>query len=133
MIGVKVYWYDDEKTMLYYVADQNWRWESFYEVMSQIQTLTEQKQDPFYLIADFTRLHSLPAQALIHFRYLSDQIPPNMSTVAMIGVSPIIRRLYGSFARVYSKITVILDMRFVDSLDEAVALLKDERQRNRRL
>lgn len=117
-----IYWYDDQQTILYYQAQSSWTWSDFYHLMSQICQMTANKPAPVHIIADFTECPSLPKDALLHFRSLSDQLPDNIGIVAMVGVRPIIRYLYTTFARIYAKLTQILDMRFVNTLDEALEL-----------
>jgi hypothetical protein len=126
-MAVQVYWYDYEETTLFYYADPQWQWTDYYQLMTQIRALVVPKEYRVRLIADFSACPSLPKDALLHFRYLSDQLPDNLRLVVMIGAHPEVRQLYTAFRRVYGKLTRILDMRFVGNLEEAVHLLARER------
>lgn len=120
---VRVYWVNDEQTILRYDFEGVWTWEDFYPVYEQAIQMETSVTHRVDIIINMLDSKSIPGNALSHMKSMTDKLPENVGMGVFITRNRFVNILYDSGARFYPKIrdTFVI----VSSLEEAMSLITD--------
>lgn len=124
-MGIKVNWYDKDKTIVRYEFEGQWRWDDLHEAIKQVNALLESVNHPVYIIIDVTEGTIVPAGAFSHMRMRSMNAAPNWAGGIFVGMNTFLKTLITTFIKVYPK----LGERYAvcNTMDEALAVIAEKR------
>ena len=100
-MGIQVHWDNDEKTIACYEFSDPWTWEQFHEAVAKIHTMVRSVTNKVDYIADMSRSHIAPGNALLHIRHAIQEAPPNSGLLVVVGGSA----FAGAILKVVSRFT----------------------------
>ncbi|MFN8375087.1 MAG: hypothetical protein U0694_19700 [Anaerolineae bacterium] len=103
-MGVRVYWDNDEKKIIWYVLEGRWTWPEFYAAYNEALELESSVSHRFHCIMDLRQAIGMPANILMHVKNLTDRQPDNIGITVMVTYEPFIYSLYRIGVKFYSKI-----------------------------
>lgn len=124
-----VQWLDEnEKSILHVQVIGRWQWREFDNAVMRVDVLAEKlaQQRPIRMIFDISEMSLLPPDFARRFKtdYLKRDI--YVSCVAVLGADQYIRIIWSILKKLHADMK--LHVVFVDSIEEAVALLPECRE-----
>ena len=132
-MGITVQWDNDEKTVIRQTFNGRWTWDDLYAALDYVAKLTDSVPHRVDAIVDVRHLSMLPGGSLFSFntRQHADKLAKrndvNRGSIIIVGANPLLRGLYDSFRGLYA--STASDVHFVASIEQARALLHDNRER----
>lgn len=125
---IQIIWDNEEKTVLRASYIGRWTWEELYVEIDQSNALLDSVEHNVDIIHDWSQSARIPPDAMVHARNLIPKIHPRVRVNIHVGVDSSFTMLWKIFARVYSAIAGRKKFYFVNTIEEARALLMSEGQ-----
>ena len=126
----KIYWHDDEQTILVHLVIQAWDWETAYQSISMLNDAVLQQVSDVYTIHHLQGLSSLIPKGrnvLMHFRRLVQFDPPNERLVIVVAKSSIMTTFLKTVFEGALLSGIGSKYRFVGTMDEAFATIREHK------
>ena len=125
-MSIVLNWFDEKNTVLLYTFEGSWTWEEFHELDDPVWELVATVGYRIDLIIDWTRSAGFPLGIMSSMHRAGENVIPQTDGLTIsIGGPYLIKIMLGIFRRTYPKAAGAY--RLVDSLDEAITLLEQER------
>ncbi|MDZ4763627.1 MAG: hypothetical protein SGI73_03680 [Chloroflexota bacterium] len=128
-MGIAVQWDDDAHTIARMDFDGKWTWTDLKNANDQMGTMIASVDHPVAVITDVTRSNHLPEGALSEARSISGGLRGQVAGGLIVAVraSTLVKSLFPIFFNVYGKRAGFPMTYFVDTLDDARALIREKR------
>lgn len=127
-----VRWYDDSRTILLCEVSPQWTWRDAHQVMQWINAQSTRANHPIQTIIHFLTDDSAvlpPGRAIPALRQLILMNSPKNELTVIVGANTLLHQLFTITSQVYRlRPSYVAQYHFVESLDAAVALIKDHRR-----
>ena len=100
-MGVQVLWDNDEKTIACYNFSDPWTWDEFHQAVTEMHKMVGSVTNKVDFIADMTKSHIAPGNALFHIRRAIQDAPGNSGLLVVVGGSAFV----GAILKVVSRLT----------------------------
>jgi hypothetical protein len=121
-MAIRVFWDDQDKTVLRYEFSGLWTWDEFHAAMRQGWAMLDSVQHPVDVINDFSVCDFVPPNSLSHFVRAARRTHPNSRHIVVVGVhNPFLRAIGTILGRMFPEMAQ--KMSYADSLEEARAML----------
>ena len=121
---IDVEWDNSLQTILRCELKGAWTWEELMDVLPTTRAMVSQMQHIVHVIAVFDGTNHAPMNAFPFIKKAMGNRSPNIGIVLLVNCHPIGKAVIRSFSMVYKNIGS--SFAFVDSLEEARVLLKEE-------
>ncbi len=126
-MGITVQWDDDSKTVIRLDFMGKWTWTELHEANAAMGKMVKDVSTRIDLITDLSTSHILPEGALSQARSITMREKMDMGIIVAVRAGKFIEILYGMFQQLYGKRSGFPDTFFVNSLEEARALIHSKR------
>jgi hypothetical protein len=116
---IEVNWDNEENKVVRVSYSKYWEWDEIYYAENMGNELAEAVPYEIAVIHDMSRMYRFPANALTHIRALMLNMHPRMKYIIFVGMRPLVRVIWNTFAEIYTSLTRERVFIFVDTLDEA--------------
>ncbi len=120
---IQVSWHNDHQTAITICYQRPWDWAEFEKARVQLLALLDGTHHPVDLVLDVRDAGAPPSGAFGHFQKSLQTNHPNTRQVIFLGERLLVTSFLDVLLRVYGRFTSTSLIRFVDSLEEAEALL----------
>jgi hypothetical protein len=120
-VPIEVGWDQDAQNVLLVSYSKYWDWDEIYYAENVGNDLVEEIPGDIAVIHDMSRMYRFPANALSHIRALVLNMHPRMKVIIFVGMRPLVRVIWNTFAEIYTALLRERVCIFVDTLDEARA------------
>ncbi len=120
---IQVSWRNDRQTAITICYQRPWDWAEFETARIQLLALLEGTHHPVDLILDVRQAGAPPDGAINRFHKTLQTNHPNTRQVIFLGERYLVTSFLDVLLRVYGRFNSASLIRFVDSLEEAEALL----------
>lgn len=103
-MSVTVDWFNEEKTIIKYQFEGQWKWEELYIALQQVDVMMNSVQHTVYIIVDYQKSSGVPAGALTHLRSSTMKAAPNWGGGVFIGISSLVQALLNVFTSLNKKL-----------------------------
>ena len=125
-MGIQVVWDDSEQTIIRWDFDSDWDWSDFWNAFSESIRIGEGYTKRVDVIPNVTHTKRLPIGALGAFKSVDTRLPDFVKLVVVAGSDSMTRMMIKTFAQ----INRIDSWRTATTLEEARAIIAEDRQRN---
>jgi len=125
-MAIHVLWDDAEQSIIRWDFDSEWDWNDFWNAFAESIRMGEGYTRRVDVIPNVTNTKRLPIGALGAFKTVDTKMPDFTKLVVVAGSDSITRTIIKTFAQ----INRIDSWRTATTVDEARALIMDDRQRN---
>ncbi len=126
-MAAKFDWDNAEKTRGRYELDEHWSWEEVNQVMAE-SWIQISKVDQIVDSIMISHSSSLPPNAMIHLRSLSQNRPSNTGILVLVGASGFQRSMFQVFTALYGgTLRREVPLVFANSVAEAYMLLAQKK------
>jgi hypothetical protein len=119
MLGeyMRVYWDDDEKTILIRELASEWTWDDYQlSILAMRQMILEVKHEIFVII-DGRPIKKLPKDALHHFQAGNRKLPPQVKMRLLVSTNKLSHEIYSILRRISA--ADFENFHFVPSIEDA--------------
>jgi hypothetical protein len=118
---IEVSWDNDEKVVLLFTYSKYWDWDEIYYAENAGNELVETVPHNVAVIHDMRHIYRLPSNALAHLQMLMLNMHPRMKYIIFVGMRPLVRVIWNTFAELYAMVMRERKIIFVETLEEARA------------
>jgi hypothetical protein len=122
-MAVRVFWDNDDQTIIHYQFDENWTWDEFFPAKAHAQELINTVSHKVGVILETHHNGVIPHNLLGNFRNGLRTKHPNTAIVVIVVTRPFIRTMISTVRALSPLAFVHLEMAF--TLDEARLLIHD--------
>lgn len=129
-MGIQVVWENDEHTVLRYVIEDPWSWDDLGNAFRQMHAMMDTVDHKVHSIMDMRKTRNIPTNAFTQIKRagVNDPGHPNHSRLTVfVGASLFAKALLSVIGRTYRTLNEYNDFRFVETVEQAHALLQKER------
>lgn len=123
-MSIEVRWANPEKTLLTYEVHGQWTWAELQRILEKAHAMLDEADGPTPIIADFRDSRFMPDRAMWRGSRIAKGRHPNTGKTIYVGASRFMNVLFDAFKRIYPDLARIVV--FVDTIEEAYALLQDD-------
>jgi len=127
----EVKWLDEAHTIVYVAVIDTWTRDEFVVMRDTARSYIDQANQPVDEIIDLTRIRQLPADAMHQARDSLVYFNPNLGITVFLINTVVILSLYRLFTRLYPQVIEKRDFRIAQTVDEALRLIYEQRQRGK--
>jgi hypothetical protein len=126
----RVYWYDDEKSIVVCEIEQAWTWNDAYAALDELNLLSTSVTHGVYTIFHFHEMTSgLPkGSAIPNIKNLANTDKPNDQLTFFVGFSRLLEGLMNITGNLYRIKTVASKLRFVGSFEAALDQIQQHKR-----
>lgn len=125
---VTVSWFDDKCTIVLYKCEEKWTWEEFNPLYDSVWNMIKSVNYRIDIIVDWTQSAGFPLGVANLIHHASTNIlPEGEGLIICVGGKTLFQILLGAFRRLYPRAASAY--RLVDSFEEAIKLLEQERRK----
>lgn len=117
-------WDNADKSIIRYTFHDDWTWQQLYIALNESRVLQDSVFHRVDIVLDMTKTTHVPDDSAEAFRQIAYTRHPNTGIRIFVGADEAIHDNFDAFARVYRKVAETY--RFVDTFDEAYALIEQE-------
>jgi len=123
---VTVDWYDAQHEIVQYVFEGRWTWDELYSAYNT--AIAMEKSVPYRVdvLLDLLESKSVPANALLHVKNISNKQPDNLGLTIVITPNGFVRALYNAGTQFYKGIAHYF--RVVPTMEEALKMIAEDRK-----
>jgi hypothetical protein len=125
-MSVSARWHDDKKEIVLYVFEGFWTWDELYRTFNEALVMETSVSYRVDVIVDMRLSKSIPANALLHVKNISDKQPDNLGLSIVVTPNAFVRALYNAGSQFYKGIGHYF--RVVPTVDEALQAIAEDRQ-----
>jgi hypothetical protein len=124
-MGIELYWDNDEQTVMLCEFDKHWTWEEMFQTLDTIKKVTDKRDYEIGAIIDVSRGINIPGGSLFSAetrdkaRQMLKMGEDGKGPMVIVGAGSFFKTLMSAFGMITSDKTVLNDVYFTDSLDEA--------------
>jgi len=98
-MSIDLYWDNDDQTVMLAEFGQQWTWDELYAVLKTIKRLSDERNQVFGAMVDVRNGFNIPGnllsrESLNQFKRISELGSGGKGPVVIVGVSPMIRRVF---------------------------------------
>jgi hypothetical protein len=118
-VTIEVGWDNDEQNVVLIRYSKYWDWDEIYYAENVGNELVEGVPYNIAVIHDMSCMYRFPTNALSHLRAMLLNMHPQMRCIIFVGMRPLVRVIWNTFAEIYTSLLRERVIIFVDTLDEA--------------
>jgi hypothetical protein len=128
-MAITVSWDDEARTIIRMDFAGKWTWTELQDANAQMAILTDEVAHPISVITDVSKTQYLPDGALSEARSISGGMMARgkNTLIVAVGASTLVKSLFPIFFNVYGKRTGFPMTHFVNTLEDARALIDEKR------
>ncbi len=123
---ITVEWHNNARSILLYTFSPDWTVADLEAAVNECKHHLSSIAQPVAVLLDYQQADAVPESLLGFGRRLFPVIDKRISTIVMVGASPLFRSTYLAILRSIGKITHTID--FVETVEQALALIDSRRQ-----
>lgn len=123
-MGVQVDWLDDKQIIVYTFANK-WKWDELFAAIEMCHQMMDEVEHPVRTIFDVSRMVGWVENPIANMKRANEFYHPRSSTVAVVGVSRMLRSIITLFQR-FTGFSNKSGVYFFNTLPEAVDFLHTE-------
>ncbi len=125
----KIGWIDPEQTIILIQITGTWSWKQAHMVVEQINHLIASTKHDVYPIFEFSpRANNIPPGSVFsQVRKMMGENHDNEPLNIFVGINPLLRKMIDIVSRAYNLCGVHTKYRFVNTLDDALDLIAQNR------
>lgn len=123
---ITVEWHDNARSILLYTFSPDWTVADLEAAVNQCREQCAAISHPVAVLLDYQQADAVPESLLGFGRRLFPVINKQISTIVMVGDSPLFRSTYLAIMRSIGKTTHAID--FVETVEQALVLIDSRRQ-----
>jgi len=127
-MSIEVNWDNREKTVIRFDYTARWSWQDYYAALDETKSWVENLDYKVYFINKVDNIGHLPANAVNHFKKTAVEFGPYVHLTVIVAHSRFLHLVFDVFQRVAGEWSK--NYRFVESMEEAYALIADYQQQN---
>jgi hypothetical protein len=89
MMGLDVYWEDQQKMIIRQVYDLTWTWDEYLAAFEKIRQLGQEVNYPIGMISEIGQIRSVPPNAILYGAKGIRSLPTNLVLTVMVTSSPL--------------------------------------------
>jgi hypothetical protein len=124
-MGVQVKWLDDKQHVIIYTFANKWKWDDLYAAIETSHRMMDTVGYPVRTIFDVSRMVGWVENPIANMKRANEFYHPRSSTVALVGVSGMLRSIITLFQR-FTRFSNPNGVYFFDTLPEAIDFLHAE-------
>ena len=129
-MGIRIFWDDDEKTVIRYEFEESWTWEDLIAAVQKDDELMAEVDHTVHLILDMRAIRDVPSNPMGHLRSIAGMVSPQLGLVIFVGTNRWAQALVEIFYKVYkSQVKGMSGVAVVATLDEAYAAIAQYKSR----
>jgi hypothetical protein len=127
MLGesMRVFWYDDEKTILIRELASEWTWEDYEMSILQMRQMILEVQHELFVIIDGRQIQKMPKEALHHFQTANRKLPPHVKMRLLVSRNKLAHEIYKMLRRLSP--ADFENFHFVSSIEDAYQKIEAEK------
>ena len=125
-MGIRVVWYDAEKTIIVWEFDGEWEWQDYHAAINTAVVMIKSVDHVVDSIMDLRRNRALPPNALVQGKRWFVVAPPNFGITVVAGGSALIRGIASTIAAVYKRFSERILM--AATVEEAIKIIRTKKQ-----
>ena len=125
-MSISVRWHDDKKEIVLYGFEGVWTWDELYRTFNEALVMETSLSYRVDVIVDMRLSKSIPANALLHVKNITDKQPDNLGLSIIVTPNVFVRALYNAGSQFYKGIGHYF--RVVPTVDEAFRVIAEDRQ-----
>lgn len=125
-MSMTVEWYDENRTVFYFVATKGWTWDDYYSAHYKAIEMLKDVDHTVHILYDMTAADTIPNNALVHFKKMAHLLPAQVGLSVVVSSSMLVRVIFNAFKTVTGDWA--RNYRFVTSVDAALDLIARESQ-----
>src|SRR5258707_1839983 len=123
-MSVSVRWHYDKKEIVLYIFEGIWTWDELYRTYNEAIVMETSVSYRVDVILDMRLSKSIPANALLHVKNISDKQPDNLGLSVLVTPNAFVRALYNAGSQFYKGIAHYF--RVVPTVDEALHVIAQD-------
>jgi hypothetical protein len=124
-MGIQVAWLDDKQRIIVYTFANKWKWDELFAAIETCHRMMDTVDYPVRTIFDVSRMVGWVENPIANMKRANEFYHPRSSTVALVGVSRILRSIVTLFQR-FTRFSNPNGVHFFNTLPEAVDFLNIE-------
>ncbi len=125
-MSVSADWQDEKHDIVFYNFEGAWTWDEMYRAYTKAIALEKSVPYRVDVILDLRRSKSIPANALLHVKNISDKQPENLGLTVVVTPNGFVRALYNAGVAFYKGIGHYF--RVTPTMEEAAQMIAADRQ-----
>ena len=122
-MAVKVYWENDEKTIIRYDFEGHWTWDDLYPEYDRAIKMEKSVDHCVDVILDMRESQSIPLSAITHVRSIAGKQPDNVGLSVLVTTNRAILTLYNVGMKIDKNIAKYFAA--ASTIEEAYALIAE--------
>lgn len=128
-MGIVTEWDNSEKTIICHRFSGRWTSEELREAAEVAWDMIRRVDYRVDVILDVREGSRVPVRLLQQGRHIAVKRPPNAGAIIIVGASSLMQTMYAVSSKLYSYLNSSLSLSFVDTLEEAKALIAAQQQK----
>ena len=124
-MGVQVKWLDNKQRIIVYTFANKWKWDDLFAAIETCHQMMDEVEHPVRTIFDVSRMVGWIENPITNMKRANEFYHPRSSTVAVVGVSRMLRSIITLFQR-FTHFSNPNGVYFFNTLPEAVDFLNTE-------
>lgn len=124
-MAVSADWLDEKHDIVLYNFEGAWTWDELYRVYTKAIEMEKSVSYRVDVILDMRRSKSIPANALLHVKNISDKQPDNIGLTVVVTPNGFVRALYNAGVAFYKGIAHYF--RVTPTMEEAARVIAADR------
>jgi hypothetical protein len=124
-MGVQVNWLDDKQRIIVFTLASKWKWDELFAAIETCHRMMDTVDYPMRTIFDVSRMVGWVENPIANIKRANEFHHPRSSTVALVGVSGMLRSIITLFQR-FTRFSNPNGVYFFNTLPEAIDFLNAE-------
>ena len=124
-MGIQVAWLDKKQHIIVYTFTNKWKWDDLFAAIETCHQMIDEVGHPVRTIFDVSRMVGWVENPIANMKRANEFYHPRSSTVALVGVSGMLRSIITLFQR-FTRFSNPNGVYFFNTLPEAIDFLNAE-------
>lgn len=121
---MQVYWYNEPKTIVYWVIDAQWAWDDFHAARREGNTMIRSQEQIVHCFIDMHQNRVMPDNIASNIQIAVDEIPQNNGLIVVIGTGLLTQTLFSVVRRVFFPNNALINKFYLTaSVEQALKLV----------
>lgn len=122
---MQVYWYNELKTIVYWVIDAQWTWDDFHAARREGNVYIQSQEHTVHCFIDMHQNRMMPDNIASNMQTAVDEIPANAGLIVVIGTGLLTQTLFSVVRRVFFiNNALVSKFHLVANVEQALKLAK---------